>query len=163
MQNTVHKIEIYTDGACKGNPGVGGWGALVMYDGHTQELFGGAESTTNNQMELMAAIRALEALASLPLVEPFRVHLFTDSQYVQKGICEWMENWKKRGWRTADRKPVKNESLWKTLDQLSQRYPIEWCWVRGHAGHNGNERADQLANRGVESVRSMEGRGSSEG
>ena len=142
---------------------MGGWGALVQYEGHTCELFGGAENTTNNQMELMAAIRALEALASLPLAEPFRVHLFTDSQYVQKGICEWMENWKKRGWRTADRKPVKNESLWKTLDQLSQRYPVEWCWVRGHAGHNGNERADALANRGVESVRSTEGRGAREG
>lgn len=128
MQDSIQKIEIYTDGACKGNPGVGGWGALVQYEGHTCELFGGAENTTNNQMELMAAIRALEALASLPLAEPFRVHLFTDSQYVQKGICEWMENWKKRGWRTADRKPVKNESLWKTLDQLSQRYPVEWCW-----------------------------------
>lgn len=163
MQDSIQKIEIYTDGACKGNPGVGGWGALVQYEGHTCELFGGAENTTNNQMELMAAIRALEALASLPLAEPFRIHLFTDSQYVQKGICEWMENWKKRGWRTADRKPVKNESLWKTLDQLSQRYPVEWCWVRGHAGHNGNERADALANRGVESVRSTEGRGTSEG
>ncbi len=163
MQDSIQKIEIYTDGACKGNPGVGGWGALVQYEGHTCELFGGAENTTNNQMELMAAIRALEALASLPLAEPFRIHLFTDSQYVQKGICEWMENWKKRGWRTADRKPVKNESLWKTLDQLSQRYPVEWCWVRGHAGHNGNERADALANRGVESVRSTEGRGASEG
>lgn len=152
MQNIVHKIEIYTDGACKGNPGVGGWGALVMYDGHTQELFGGEVSTTNNQMELMAAIRALQALESLPLAEMVQIHLFTDSQYLQKGISEWIENWKKRGWRTADRKPVKNELLWKTLDQLSQRYPIEWRWVRGHAGHNGNERADALANRGVEAM-----------
>lgn len=152
MKNTVRKVEIYTDGACKGNPGAGGWGALVLYDGHTQELFGGEVSTTNNQMELMAAIRALQALESLPIEGAFQVHLFTDSQYVQKGISEWIENWKKRGWRTADRKPVKNEVLWKMLDQLSQRYPIEWCWVRGHNGHDGNERADELANRGVEAV-----------
>ena len=129
MKNTVRKVEIYTDGACKGTPGVAGSGALVLYDGHTQELFGGEVSTTNNQMELMAAIRALQALESLPIEGEFQVHLFTDSQYVQKGISEWIENWKKRGWRTADRKPVKNEVLWKMLDQLSQRYPIEWCWV----------------------------------
>lgn len=146
-------VEIFTDGACKGNPGVGGWGVHLRFDGKTQELFGGETMTTNNRMELLAAIHALQALASLPISgRSLRVQLHTDSQYVQKGISEWIHAWKKRGWRTADKKPVKNEALWKELDQLSQHYHVEWFWVRGHNGHDGNELADRLANRGVESV-----------
>lgn len=140
-------VEIYTDGACKGNPGIGGWGVLLKYAGRERELFGGEELTTNNRMELLAAIRALEALK-----RPCKVHLHTDSQYLQRGISEWLSGWKARGWRTADKKPVKNDDLWKQLDQLAQQHEIEWCWVRGHSGHVDNERADQLANRGVESV-----------
>lgn len=137
-------VEIFTDGACKGNPGIGGWGALLKYNGRTQELFGGEKQTTNNRMELLATIRALEALK-----RPCKVHLHTDSQYVQKGISEWILGWKQRGWQTANKKPVKNVDLWKQLDCLSQRHEIEWIWVRGHAGHAGNEFADALANRGV--------------
>ena len=153
MPDVTDVVEIYTDGACKGNPGVGGWGALLEYGGKTLELFGGEVKTTNNRMELIAAIRALQALASLPLSpEACKIRLHTDSQYVQKGINEWIHGWKRNGWRTADKKPVKNEALWKELDSLSQRYPVEWFWVRGHAGHDGNERADGLANRGVESI-----------
>ena len=137
-------VEIYTDGACKGNPGIGGWGALLQHDGKTRELFGGESRTTNNRMEMTAVIRALEAL------QPgSRVRLHTDSQYVQQGISEWIHAWKKRGWRTADRKPVKNEDLWRRLDELAREHEIEWLWVRGHQGHPGNERADELANRGV--------------
>lgn len=153
MQEATCMVEIFTDGACKGNPGIGGWGALLKYQGSTLELFGGEESTTNNRMELVAAIRALEALGSLPVrVKSCKIALHTDSQYVQKGISEWIHAWHKRGWRTADGKPVKNEELWRELDQLSQQYQIEWFWVRGHTGHDGNERADELANRGVASV-----------
>ncbi|MFN7086738.1 MAG: ribonuclease HI [Burkholderiales bacterium] len=140
-------VDIYTDGACKGNPGVGGWGVLLKYGGRTRELFGGEALTTNNRMELTAVIRALEALKRHCMV---RVH--TDSQYVQQGISRWIHDWKRRGWRTADKKPVKNVDLWQRLDELVQRHDIEWIWVRGHAGHDGNERADVLANRGVESV-----------
>lgn len=140
-------VEIFTDGACKGNPGVGGWGALLQYNGHRRELFGGEKHTTNNRMELLAVIRALEALT-----KPCEVRLHTDSQYVQKGISEWIHGWKKRNWRTADKKPVKNDDLWKELDLLAQRHRIEWLWVRGHSGHEGNEQADVLANRGVQSV-----------
>jgi ribonuclease HI len=142
-------VDIYTDGACKGNPGVGGWGALLRYGGRTRELFGGEPHTTNNRMELMGVIRALEALK-----RPSRLRVHTDSQYVQLGISRWIHDWKKRGWRTADRKPVKNEDLWRQLDELAAGHEIEWIWVKGHAGHDGNERADALANRGVESVRS---------
>ncbi len=146
-------IEIFTDGACKGNPGTGGWGACLRFNGEAREFFGGEMMTTNNRMELLAAIRALQALESPPWSgQSWRVRLYTDSQYVQKGISEWIHAWKKRGWLTADKKPVKNEALWKELDQLSRRYQVEWCWVRGHNGHDGNERADQLANYGVESV-----------
>jgi ribonuclease HI len=141
-------VEIYTDGACKGNPGVGGWGALLRYAGRTRELHGGEPHTTNNRMELTAVIRALETLS-----RPCRVRLHTDSQYVQQGISRWIHDWKRRGWRTADRKPVKNEDLWRQLDELAGRHEIEWIWVKGHAGHDGNERADALANLGVESVR----------
>lgn len=140
-------IEIYTDGACKGNPGAGGWGALLECNGHRRELFGGEKRTTNNRMELLAVIRALEALN-----KPSDVRIHTDSQYVQKGISEWIHAWKKRKWLTADRKPVKNDDLWRELDLLAARHRIEWLWVRGHAGHDGNEYADNLANRGVRSV-----------
>ncbi len=144
-------VEIYTDGACKGNPGIGGWGAVLKYAGHEREIFGGEKLTTNNRMELLAAIRALESLK-----RPCQVHLYTDSQYVQKGISEWLSAWKLHNWRTSNKKPVKNEDLWKMLDQLTQHHEIEWCWVRGHAGHVDNERADQLANRGVEMMISEE-------
>lgn len=140
-------VEIYSDGACKGNPGVGGWGALLRAKGKERELFGGEAHTTNNRMELMAAIAALEALT-----RPCRVRLHTDSKYVQQGISEWLANWKRRGWKTADKKPVKNEDLWRRLDEAASRHQIEWLWVKGHAGHDGNERADALANRGVESI-----------
>lgn len=136
-------VDIYTDGACKGNPGPGGWGALLRYGNHEKSLWGGEPSTTNNRMELTAVIRALEALN-----KRCRVRLHTDSQYVQKGITEWMPNWKRRGWKTADNKPVKNEDLWRRLDELAAAHDIEWIWMRGHAGHDGNERADALANRG---------------
>lgn len=137
-------IYIYSDGACKGNPGVGGWGALLVADGHRKEISGGEANTTNNRMEMTAVIRALESLK-----RPSMVEVHTDSQYVQKGISEWMPGWKRRNWRTADGKPVKNQDLWLQLDALSQLHRIEWKWVRGHAGHPENERADALANLGV--------------
>jgi len=140
-------VEIYTDGACKGNPGVGGWGALLRYGGTTRELFGGEAQTTNNRMELTAVIRALEALK-----RRCSVRLHTDSQYVQQGISTWIHDWKKRGWRTADKKPVKNEDLWRRLDELAAGHDVEWIWVEGHAGDPGNERADELANLGVASI-----------
>ncbi|MCQ4308308.1 ribonuclease HI [Pseudomonas stutzeri] len=137
-------VEIYTDGACKGNPGPGGWGALLIYKGVERELWGGEAGTTNNRMELMAAIRALEELKrSCP------VRLVTDSQYVMQGINDWMPNWKKRGWKTATKQPVKNADLWRLLDEQVNRHQVSWQWVRGHTGHPGNERADLLANRGV--------------
>ena len=137
-------VEIYTDGACKGNPGAGGWGALLRSGPHTREIYGGEAVTTNNRMELMAVIRALEALK-----RPSRVRLHTDSQYVQLGISRWIHAWKKNGWRTADKKPVKNSDLWRELDELAAQHDIEWLWVKGHAGDDGNERADALANLGV--------------
>jgi ribonuclease HI len=137
-------VEIYSDGACRGNPGPGGWGVLLRYDGREKELWGGEAATTNNRMELMAAIRALEALK-----RPSRVRLYTDSLYVMKGISSWIRDWKRRGWRTAEKKPVKNEDLWRRLDELAAKHEIEWHWVRGHAGHPENERADELANRGI--------------
>ena len=141
-------VNVYTDGACKGNPGAGGWGALLEYGDRTRELFGGEAHTTNNRMELIAVIRALEALN-----RQCQVKLHTDSKYVQLGISVWIHDWKKRGWKTADKKPVKNADLWRQLDELAQQHEIEWLWVKGHAGHDGNERADELANRGVETVR----------
>jgi ribonuclease HI len=137
--------EAYADGACRGNPGPGGWGVLLRDEGRERELHGGEPATTNNRMELTAVIRALEATAPQ---RPLR--LYTDSQYVQKGITEWIHDWKRRGWRTADRKPVKNRDLWERLDALAHGRPLEWHWVRGHAGHEGNERADALANRGAD-------------
>ena len=140
-------IDIYSDGACKGNPGPGGWGALLRTGAHEKELFGGEPLTTNNRMELTAVIRALEALK-----RPSRVVVHTDSQYVQKGISEWIKGWKLRGWMTSDRKPVKNVDLWRELDALVAQHEVTWRWVRGHAGHVENERADVLANRGVASV-----------
>lgn len=143
------EVEIFTDGACKGNPGPGGWGALLRYGAREKELFGGERLTTNNRMELTAVI---EALASLK--RRCRVVLHTDSQYVQLGITEWLPNWMRRGWKTADRKPVKNADLWQRLHQLSAGHDVHWRWVRGHAGVDGNERADELANRGVETVSS---------
>ena len=136
-------VEIFTDGACKGNPGPGGWGALLRFGGTEKELCGGERATTNNRMELLAVIRALESLNRRCVVK-----LHTDSQYVQKGISEWIIGWKKRGWKTADKKPVKNVDLWQELDQLASQHDVEWLWVKGHAGHEGNERADQLANKG---------------
>lgn len=137
-------INVYTDGACKGNPGPGGWGVLLRWNGHEKELFGGEPQTTNNRMELRAVIEALAALK-----RDAKVRLYTDSKYVHDGITGWIHNWKKRGWKTANKKPVKNVDLWQQLDRQAEQHSIEWVWVKGHAGHDGNERADVLANRGV--------------
>lgn len=137
-------VEIYTDGACKGNPGPGGWGALLVCKGRERELWGGASETTNNRMELTAVLEALRVLK-----RSCRVQVITDSQYVMQGITQWMPNWKKRGWKTANGQPVKNVDLWQQLDEAVQAHQVDWSWVRGHSGHPGNERADQLANRGV--------------
>lgn len=137
-------VEIYSDGACKGNPGVGGWGALLRYGSLEKELFGGEADTTNNRMELMAVIQAFASLK-----RPCQICVYTDSIYVQKGISEWIINWKKRNWQTAQKEPVKNADLWQQLDQLTMGHQVEWRWVKGHAGHAENERADQLANQGV--------------
>ncbi len=137
-------VDVYTDGACKGNPGPGGWGVLLRWNGHEKELFGGEPHTTNNRMELRAAIEALVALK-----RDSSVRLHTDSKYVLDGITTWIHNWKKHGWKTADKKPVKNVDLWQQLDALARQYTVTWVWVKGHAGHDGNERADALANRGV--------------
>ncbi|WP_395670668.1 ribonuclease HI [Phenylobacterium sp.] len=142
------KVIIHTDGACSGNPGPGGWGAILQYGDTEKVLKGGEPATTNNRMELMAAIQALEALT-----RPCKVELHTDSQYVQKGIGEWIHGWKKRGWLTADKKPVKNDDLWKRLDAARLRHEVDWRWVKGHAGHELNERADALARQGLEEAR----------
>ncbi len=148
----IKTVEIYADGACKGNPGPGGWGAWIIFEGREKELFGGEKLTTNNRMELTAVIRALEALK-----RPCHIKIFTDSVYVQKGMTEWIMGWKVRNWRTADKKPVKNDDLWRVLDALVQTHvsaerKVEWIWVKGHAGNIGNERADMLANKGVEAI-----------
>jgi ribonuclease HI len=140
-------IEIYTDGACRGNPGPGGWGVLLVAGRHRKTLHGGEPETTNNRMELTAAIKALNALK-----RPSQVVLHTDSKYVMHGITEWMANWKKRDWKTASKKPVKNQDLWVALDEAIQRHDIKWVWVKGHSGHDGNEEADALANRGIDEL-----------
>ncbi|MGD2081899.1 MAG: ribonuclease HI [Chromatiales bacterium] len=140
-------VEIFTDGACRGNPGPGGWGAVLRYAGTERRLHGGEAHTTNNRMELMAVIRALEALK-----RRCRVRVTTDSQYVQKGITQWIRAWKRRGWRTADKRPVKNEDLWRELDALCAKHDVSWAWVRGHSGHPENELADRLANRGIDEL-----------
>ena len=142
-----HTVEIYTDGACRGNPGPGGWGVLLRYGDVDKQLYGGEHLTTNNRMELKAVIEALSALS-----KPCKVTLTSDSTYVLKGISEWLPNWKKRDWRTAGKKPVKNEDLWKTLDDLAEMHEIEWHWVKGHSGHIENELVDQLANRGIDEL-----------
>ena len=141
------KVIIYTDGACRGNPGPGGWGLILIWGGLEKEMCGGELSTTNNRMELMAAIQALEALK-----RPCKVELHTDSQYVRNGVTQWIHGWKARGWKTAAKEPVKNVDLWQALDAAQARHNIQWRWVKGHAGHDGNERADALANLGVASV-----------
>jgi ribonuclease HI len=137
-------VDIFTDGACSGNPGPGGWGAILVFQGRERELSGGEPATTNNRMELMAAIQALEALK-----RPVKARLYTDSTYVKEGITRWIHNWKVKGWKTADKKPVKNAELWRRLDAALAQHQIEWHWVRGHAGHDGNERADALARQGM--------------
>ena len=144
------KVEIATDGACKGNPGPGGWGALIRSGGTEKELSGGEKMTTNNRMELMAAIEGLRALK-----RPCRVTLSTDSRYVMDGLTKWIKGWQKNGWKTAAKQPVKNADLWQQLDEQVNRHEVKWQWVRGHNGHPGNERADDLANRGVDEVRGM--------
>ena len=143
----MKNIELFTDGACKGNPGPGGWGALLRFGGIEKSLYGGEADTTNNRMELMAAIEGLKALK-----EPCDVLLVTDSQYVLKGVTEWMNGWKRNGWKTAAKQPVKNADLWQLLDEQAQRHKINWKWVRGHTGHRENEIADSLANRGIEEL-----------
>jgi ribonuclease HI len=145
-------VEIYTDGACRGNPGPGGWGALLSAGEREKELSGAEALTTNNRMELTAVIRALEALK-----RPSEVRLFTDSEYVRRGITEWVKSWKARGWRTADRKPVKNQDLWERLDELAAGHKIDWRWVRGHSGVPGNERADRLANEAIDALQAQLG------
>ncbi|QIK37610.1 ribonuclease HI [Caldichromatium japonicum] len=140
-------VEAFTDGACKGNPGPGGWGVVLRWQGHERELYGGEPETTNNRMELMAVIMALESLK-----RPVCIRIATDSRYVQQGVTAWLPRWKRNGWRTADRQPVKNRDLWERLDHHCARHQIEWHWVRGHAGHPDNERADRLARLGVHSV-----------
>jgi len=145
--NITEVVRIYADGACKGNPGKGGWGAIIRTAKGERELFGGERETTNNRMEMTAVIRALETLEGAGEVE-----VYTDSQYVQKGISEWLPDWKRRGWRTADKKPVKNVDLWQQLERAAAAHRVRWHWVKGHAGHPENERADALANRGAESL-----------
>jgi len=141
------KVEIFTDGACRGNPGPGGWGVLLRYNGTEKELWGGERQTTNNRMELLAAIKGLEALS-----RALKVELTTDSQYVRLGITTWIHNWKKKDWKTSNRKPVKNRDLWEHLDELASRLDVEWHWVKGHSGHRENELVDDLANRGIDEL-----------
>ena len=146
-EHDADTVEIFTDGACRGNPGPGGWGVLLRFKGKDRTLHGGETQTTNNRMELTAAIMGLETLT-----RPCKVRLTTDSKYVMDGITAWMPNWKRRGWKTADKKPVKNVDLWQRLDQAVSRHQVQWQWVKGHAGHAENEMADQLANRGIDEL-----------
>lgn len=148
MEDSLRNVEIFTDGACKGNPGPGGWGALLRCDSVEKELCGGEANTTNNRMELLGAIEGLAALKA-----PCQVILTTDSQYVRQGITQWIKNWKKNGWKTSAKKPVKNDDLWKRLDTETARHQVEWRWVKGHSGHRENEIADQLANKGIETLK----------
>ena len=148
----MKQVRAFTDGACSGNPGPGGWGAVLQFGDHERELHGGARDTTNNRMGLTAAIEALKALS-----EPCEVSLTTDSTYVRDGITQWLTNWKRNGWKTAAKKPVKNQDLWQALDHESARHEIDWCWVKGHSGHPENERADRLANLGMAAVRDSDG------
>ena len=148
----MKQIRAFTDGACSGNPGPGGWGAVLQFGDHERELHGGAANTTNKRVELTAAIEALKALS-----EPCQVTLTTDSTYVKDGITQWLVNWKRNGWKTAAKKPVKNQDLWQALDHESARHEIDWCWVKGHSGHPENERADRLANLGMDVVRDTDG------
>ena len=147
MTNEVGDIEIFTDGACRGNPGLGGWGVILRAGSHQKELFGGEQSTTNNRMELRAAIEGLAALKRAS-----RVTVTTDSQYVRQGITQWIEGWKRNQWRTSAKKPVKNQDLWQMLDELTRRHDVTWEWVKGHSGHPDNELADALANRGIDEL-----------
>ena len=147
MTNEVVDIQIFTDGACRGNPGPGGWGVILRSGSHEKELFGGEQSTTNNRMELRAAIEGLAALK-----RPSRVTVTTDSQYVRQGITKWIEGWKRNQWRTSAKKPVKNQDLWQLLDELTSRHEVTWEWVKGHSGHPDNELADALANRGIDEL-----------
>ena len=142
------KIELYTDGACRGNPGIGGWGAVIQYPSSENEIWGYERNTTNNRMELLAAIKGIEAVGE----GCDEITLYTDSQYLCKGVTEWLANWKRNGWKTVSRKPVKNADLWRALDSLTTEYVITWCWVRGHSGNRGNERADELANIAIDSL-----------
>jgi ribonuclease HI len=151
---TLSHVVIYTDGACRGNPGPGGWGAVLRAGEHEKELWGGEPLTTNNRMELMAAIMALEGLK-----RPCKVELHTDSKYVMQGITEWIRGWKARGWQTADKKPVKNDDLWKRLDAARLRHEVKWNWVKGHSGHPQNDHADRLANRGIDELKASAGSG----
>lgn len=144
---TTEKVTLYTDGACRGNPGPGGWGAFLQFGRHEKTLHGGEPMTTNNRMELLGAIRGLEALN-----RPCTVDLYTDSQYVRQGITQWIHNWKKNGWKTAGKKAVKNQDLWQALDELMHKHDVHWHWVKGHAGHPGNEKADALANQGIDDM-----------
>jgi len=150
-ENQEESVEIFTDGACRGNPGPGGWGAILRYKGVEKELYGGEPATTNNRMELMAAIRALETLK-----RPCKVILSTDSQYLMKGITEWLPNWRRRQWKTSAGKPVKNQDLWQRLVKALETHRVQWEWVRGHSGHPENERADRLANKAIDEMRQRE-------
>lgn len=154
MSDQDKVVRLYTDGACKGNPGIGGWGALLCYGEHEKELYGGEAQTTNNRMELMAVIQGLNALT-----RPCVVEVWLDSEYVKNGITEWLPNWKRRGWRTADKKPVKNEDLWRRLEAAASGHEITWHWVRGHSGHRENELADRLANDAIDAMLAASGRG----
>ncbi|MFW2374439.1 MAG: ribonuclease HI [Gammaproteobacteria bacterium] len=140
-------VEMFTDGACRGNPGPGGWGVLMRFKGNEKELYGGEQDTTNNRMELMAAIMGLESLS-----RDCQVQLYTDSKYVMQGITEWIHNWKIKGWKTANKKPVKNADLWQRLDRAREQHQVQWHWVKGHSGHAENERADELANKGIDEL-----------